>query len=392
MRTIKGLPINQDEDNQKFPDGQILNESITKTGTPVVREIYGDVLTNIYKILRSAGITANQEEDSEINGYQLHDALKIFTNNLNDIKQILTVSTGVNEITTALDISYLPEDYVFVAQLTEAVSKSNSYIISNNSISYPVSFSSDIEASSLVVVTLNSSETRITALGSGSTESVASSNLDVSVSFPLSFNNSSKLLFLENGILIEKGPKSYLVQNKIQVLEGTNDVHILEAVVLKNRLICLCNNISQVDYKIYSFLLSDLENVEGIVSCPVNNSLDSHPFMYSDGEFVYFTNSDELLNSSSDDFKLGKFSFNESNLSLTSSSSFELESSFKKTTNCYIKNNSIYSLISGVVESFDFSSTTRIYNGFYSFNNGYIFVFENQLYFSTGDIASKWII
>ena len=49
MRTIRDLPIVQDGNNTLFPDGQIKNETATDPGTPVVREIYGDVITNIYE-------------------------------------------------------------------------------------------------------------------------------------------------------------------------------------------------------------------------------------------------------------------------------------------------------------------------------------------------------
>ena len=49
MRTIRDLPIVQDGNNTLFPDGQIKNETATDPGTPVVREIYGDVNLSIWK-------------------------------------------------------------------------------------------------------------------------------------------------------------------------------------------------------------------------------------------------------------------------------------------------------------------------------------------------------
>ena len=76
MRTIKQLPIPQDTNLAKFPQGTILNETDTAQGTPVVREIYGDILTNIYKILSLTGITPDGTEDSETTQYQIVNALK----------------------------------------------------------------------------------------------------------------------------------------------------------------------------------------------------------------------------------------------------------------------------------------------------------------------------
>jgi len=57
MRTIKLIPgIAKNTDTTKFPDSTIKNEVDGDEGTPVVEEIYGDVLTNIYKLLRLSGV------------------------------------------------------------------------------------------------------------------------------------------------------------------------------------------------------------------------------------------------------------------------------------------------------------------------------------------------
>ena len=51
MRVLKNLNVPQDEDAAKFPDGQIQNQTATVAGTPVVREVYGDILTNRLSII-----------------------------------------------------------------------------------------------------------------------------------------------------------------------------------------------------------------------------------------------------------------------------------------------------------------------------------------------------
>jgi len=55
MRTIKNLAVPQNSD-PKFPFSTIQNETDVLDGTPVVEEIYGDVLTNLYKLLQVVAV------------------------------------------------------------------------------------------------------------------------------------------------------------------------------------------------------------------------------------------------------------------------------------------------------------------------------------------------
>ena len=72
MRAIKQLAIPQNTDLVKFPNGTILNETDTEQGTPVIEEIYGDVLTNIYKenLCGVYGINFLEEKDYIKYNYQ----------------------------------------------------------------------------------------------------------------------------------------------------------------------------------------------------------------------------------------------------------------------------------------------------------------------------------
>ena len=92
------------------PFGAIINETDTNDGTPVVREVYNDHLVNHYKLLEKVGMTANGQEDSETNGYQIIEALEKLPNKLNDIEQILTKSGSVWSIN--LPIELLPNNIV----------------------------------------------------------------------------------------------------------------------------------------------------------------------------------------------------------------------------------------------------------------------------------------
>jgi len=389
MRTIKGLPISQDGNDSNFPDGQIRNESTTEVGTPVVREIYGDVLTNIYKILRDSKITPNQLEDGENNGYQLLKALKFFVNEINDLKQVITVNNHV--ISTLLNIDTLPDDYVFVARISENVIKSESYTITGSgSDSYNVTLDSDITASSLVIVVLNSSSSTITSVSNSSNTSISNSVLDVSFSQPLSFNDSSKLLFISSNQVLTTDPMSYNVQNTIQVSEGNGVLIVLDAIVLKNRLICHCLDVETNEYKLFSFLTSNLNSLEGEITIPNNSSSDNSPYIMCDGEFIYFTNSSASINNDVENFKIGKYSFDENSLTLSSVSFSEIENTFQKTTNYFITDGFLFTYISGVLSRYDLNGNSKDIVGVFNSVNGQVFKFESETYFSTGEVASKW--
>ena len=102
------------EVSANHPFGAIINETDTNDGTPVVREVYNDLLVNNYKLLQKVGITANNLEDNEVNGYQIIEALQKLPNKLNDIEQILTLSGTVWSI--PLPIELLPNKYFFFAK------------------------------------------------------------------------------------------------------------------------------------------------------------------------------------------------------------------------------------------------------------------------------------
>lgn len=118
MRTIKQLQVPQETDYNKFPNSTILNETDTTDGTPVVREIYGDLLTNIYAFCKDRGVEFNGLEDNEINGYQIVEALKLNVNKLNDVRYTLQ-NSDVNTFSIDIDFNLISDNYPIFAQATE---------------------------------------------------------------------------------------------------------------------------------------------------------------------------------------------------------------------------------------------------------------------------------
>jgi hypothetical protein len=389
MRTLRQLPVAQDGNDSKFPNGQIKNQDNVALGTPVVRELYGDIITNIYKIIESTGIEFTQDEDSEDTQYQLFDALKIFTNNLNDLEQVLTVNEQA--ISVGFNIDGLPNRYLFMGKLTEAISSEEVYSIQGTGEeSYAINPTQNIAASSIVLVVLNSAGTTIMNLSSES--STMNESLNVSFGDPLSFNSSNTLLYFANGDILTDTPASFKIEESIQVAEATANVKVVQTIAFKNKLICLTLNTSSLKYKAFAFALSDLTTIEGEINIPDTEGVDNQPYMYCDGEFLYFTNSGITINSTTDNFRIGKFSFDEINLTINSVSFFEIDSTFEKTTNVFINkdNQLLYSFTNGSLISYSFDSAPKIEVGFFNTVNGLVFKFNNSTYYSNGENAKKW--
>lgn len=75
------IPLNNNanvdnSDLVNFPDGRIKDNSGSGDGTGVNRSVYGDIHSNISKLMRLYAITPNELPDSEGNGYQLIEALR----------------------------------------------------------------------------------------------------------------------------------------------------------------------------------------------------------------------------------------------------------------------------------------------------------------------------
>lgn len=388
MRTINGLPIPQDTNTTKFPDGQILNETSTVLGTPVIREIYGDVLTNIYAILRDAGITPNQMEDAEDTSYQLLQALKVFHNELNDLEQVLTVS-GAN-INTTFDFDNLPNNYVFIGKVSDALAASTNYnLVSTGNKSIVVSNTSVIVASSIVLVTIK--DTTATVLNLSGIAAAATTTLTTAFGTPLSFNEASNMLYFSNGTVFDESPKSHLVENIIQVAQGSLDINVLDVIVHKGKLICFTLNTSTLTYQAFSFDLSNLDVLEGEITMPKVSGVDNQPYMYSDGVNVYFTNSTNTINDSTNDYSVGCFIFDATNLTFTSASFSDIDANFEKTTNVFVNTDgNLFTFISGNVYRYDLDGAARVFLDNFNTLNGFVFKFGGQNYYTNGEVAVSW--
>ena len=374
MRVLKQLGVPQDTDTAKFPDGQIQNEdeSTGKEGTPVVREIYGDPLANIYAIMRYAGITANGTEDNEDNGYQFLDALKQFSNITNDVEQIITV--GSSNVSIQLDLAVLPNKFVFIGKLSDTLISGVNYTL-NNTLNLTVS--KTITASSNVICILDTSGVRVIDL-SGLDGSVTS--LHTPFGAPLSYNDTSTIYYLANGVLMNDTPIAYNIQNYIRSSSGEFTSIVTDAIIFNGKLI--------VTY-IYGALFDngavatfDLTNLTSVESISVR-SVGVDQYMYCDGSYVYFTN---YLGGNNYTIEKNTFSGTAFNLV----SFFDVDSNFVKTTNVFISNSNIYTFTNGNLYAYPLSGGNSSLIGYYPTTNGVVFSHNGSIYYSNGNFASKW--
>lgn len=392
MKTIKGQPIAQDGNDAKFPDGQIRDKSETQAGTPVVKAVYGDILTNVYAILRDAGIEPNQIEDSEQDGYQLLDALKVFFNELNDIEQLLTVSS--NEITVGFNLDNLPDNYIFFGKVSDALLAIEEYsLLSVGENTFPIALTNDIDANSVVLVVLNTTETKILNISSLIAQQ-SEDSFGTPFGAPLGFNELKKLLYLSSGYIFSDLPESFAVQNSIRVFESDGNINLIEAIVHKKKLICLTFNDITEKYKLFCFNASDMNTIIGEIPCDIDFTTgNNNPYMFCDGDFVYFTNSTTEVNDSLNDFDIVKLIFSAVPLSLSYVSNFSLENTFEKTTNTFMDKtlNAFYTFISGQLSKFNIADGTRDEIGTYNTIDGVVFKLNNKTYYTNGSVAAKWM-
>lgn len=374
MRVLRQLGVAQDTDLTKFPDGQIQNEdeSTGKEGTPVVREVYGEIITNIYAILRDAGITANGIEDNEIAGYQLLDALKQFSNNTNDLEQIISVSGA--ELTVGLDISVLPDKFVFIGRLSDALSNGVNYTL-NDTVNLTVN--KDILASSNVICILDQSGVRLIDLSSLEDENTS---LHTPFGAPLSFNDTSTVYYLSKGVIMTDHPVSYNIQNSIRVSSGEFSSVVTDAIIFNGKLIV--TYVFGALFDTSRVAIFDMTDLNSVVNYNVR-SVGVNQYMYCDGSFVYFTN---YLDGG--DYAIEKNTF--SGTAFNFVSNFDIDSTFVKTTNVFIKNDNLYTFTNGNLYSYPLGTGNRSLAGNYPITNGVVFSHNNIIYYSNGNFASKW--
>lgn len=384
MKVLGNLPVVKDT-NSKYPfDGAIQNETDTVDGTPVVREIYNDILMNLYKLLEITNVNPTNEEDSNDTQYQIIDALKKLANNYNDIEQVLTLSGS--EWKVPLELGILPNKYVFFARPTEDYVSGTVYTFKGSDApSYSLTSQTGFNSGDEVLVIIDSSTVRVYSL----TRINQLTEVFTVFGQPIAFNDSTTMYYQEGGNILTDAPSIGYLENVIRVNSGDGTLIVNDIFVLKGKAVCVVFDPTNTTYLFYSFNLNDFNNTVKInfLSYPVAIGVDNNPYFYSNGEGFYITND---AGNSNNDSELTYYSFDENALTLSYVASFALDISFQKTTNAVIKNNDLFTLIAGTFNKFSLTGSTvtniAVYNGVI----GNLFAYAGGYYYTSGEVAKKW--
>lgn len=381
MRTIKDLAIPQNSD-AKFPFSTIRNETDTEDGTPVIEEVYGDILTNIYKLLQTVGITPTATQDSDTSQYQILEALKLLPNSLNDIEQVLGLSATTWNVPLNLDL--LPNKYFFVARASEDYVAGTSYTFKGTTVTEYGFSSSGFQSGDELLVIIDSSGVRAYSLSFLSNTAMEVFSV---IGTPIAFNDTNKMWYLEDGRLMSDLPSVDYIENVIRVDLSNGTILLQDIFVMNGYILCFCLIPASNTYFFRQFILSDLT-----VSAPValvgtsfSNASDFMPYVFAQQGIVYVTNS---MNTTANNYAISRLNFVPGTLTFVSTTSMDI--SFVKTSNSVIKSGLLYTMVSGVLESYNLTSGAKVSLGTYSGIAGQLFSFNSQVYFLSGEVAKKW--
>lgn len=383
MKTIEQLPIPKQVDSD-FPFGAIINETDTEQGTPVVREIYNDILVNLYKLLDLANITPTGNEDSESTQYQIVQALKLLPNDLNDIEKVLSLNSGVWEV--AMDLSILPNKYVFIARAADAYVNGSVYTFKGSgATAYPFS-SAGFSASDELIVIVDVSGVRAYSL---SFLSAVSNEVFTVMGSPVAFNNSNKMYYQEDGNLISDVPSVDYLENIIRVDVSDGTVLVTDILVLNGYVLCMCVYPNTNTYFFRQFAIADLSAsfTVALVGTSFDNTSDFSPYIYAEQGAIYITND---MNSSANDYVISRLNYNPALGQLSLVSSFSLDNTFVKTTSGVIKSGLLYTLVNGQLNTFNLATGVKVTLGNYNSVIGTLFGFNGGVYFTSGEVSKKW--
>jgi len=385
MRVLGNQPYVKDT-NADMPFGAtIQNETQTQEGTPVVEEVLGDVLMNLYRLLELTGITPTNDQDSDATQYQIVEALKKLPNSLNDIERVLSLSTNV--WSTDLKLSILPNKYFFVARASDDYDSSLSYTFKGSDASPSYTFtSSGFSASDEILVIIDTAGVRAYSLNVNKSDK----EITLAMGNPLSFNDTSNLMYEDNGNVYTDLPSSNQLQTVIRSDSAIADLIVNDIYLIQGYILCFCISPTEGRYRFYQFNIDNLATSEEIdVSSIFGDSTDYSPYVYTDGVYLYATN---IANTVTEDFEIIKLLYNPDTPEITTVLTVSIDNSFVKTSNACVKNGKLYTLVSGTLSSFNLTTGVKTVLGVYNSVVGRIFNFNGSIYFTSGEVGKKWTL
>lgn len=390
MRTLKSQNLIHDQNYALFPQGAIINETDSVEGTPVVREVYNDLLMNVYALVKDRKINFNNLEDNEQNGYQLINALKLVFNDYTDSVKILS-KPGVDWFLD-VDLSLVPVDCVFFVRSSEDVS-SESVIDQTFKDRFGVvrkfTAKTNIKTGDDCILIVNNDYSRIYSLNP---KSIQKSNLDNLITFgnPITLNESfDAIWYLSNGVLSNMQLNFQDIGTFITNQFGPDTI-LKNVLQVSGDFLCLIYNQVNFKYKVVSFknnTFNQLFEVSAFgqdISENPTEDLDVH-FYADEVGGVFFSNQ---AGNSDDNYSISKYTYDRNQNQLAFQANFNLDIGFEKNTNTVVSNQRFIVLSNIGISIFNLDgvkSTIPTYGQLI----GQLFQVKNNIYFNDGHNALK---
>lgn len=97
-RQLTSIPYTIAPDAE-YPAGRMRNNDPPTVGTPVIEELYGDIIQFFHKLMRLAGVTYNDLPENETQNYQFIEALVAYVRTIT----ASTTQKGVAELATSAE-------------------------------------------------------------------------------------------------------------------------------------------------------------------------------------------------------------------------------------------------------------------------------------------------
>lgn len=149
MIPLKNNPNVDNSDPGNYPDGRVKDNTGSGNGTPVNRNVYGDLHSNISKLMRRYGIVPNEFPDNETNGFQIIQALSALASKNDYIYPLATNGST----TLSIDIKlHLMEENEFLVCLASADKTTETEIKGSAATTFSVTYSGNFKANEYVRV------------------------------------------------------------------------------------------------------------------------------------------------------------------------------------------------------------------------------------------------
>ena len=338
MRTIKNLPVPKETDLSKFPYSTVINETETIDGTPVVREIYGDIITNLYALLVDRGIIPNEIEDNELNGYQILEAIKLNVNKLNDVHRVLeNVLENVYRID--IDFNLISDRYPIFVKSPENILLSESfrkiiYLEDAKGVRKVINFNKQVFAGDELLFIISDEVTAVNLIHNDLYEDKVELNIQ---GVPLSYSTSNLNDYMSDNTLIYNDGSSVDLSQFLDVNSIVRDI-----VLLNDFYFIFCIDETDDKLHLYKYKRGD-NNIEEILIQGINDNNQTPGLRTSNAQMYVFKNNVAFSHKGGNVFNpyiISMFNYDGSNL-LKHVSDVTLDNSFSGSSSYFMDNDFI---------------------------------------------------